>query len=304
MSSGPWLGISYDRKNYQEISSVTVGVATVPRIYVFAAIGKYINDYTKHKRSPYTINNEPTYFSNFYEFLLENEIYTIDEIKYEKLVEYQRKLKKTVSNSTINRQFNTFRHFFNILFIEEKISKNPCLKLKRLPEKKPVIDLWTEEDFWICYSKVSQRVKDIIHFISLSGARVCEAINLNWTDIDYDKRIIRLHTGKIKGEMREIILTKDIEKLLHTIPMSGNLVFGRGIRFTNYGLNQSVSRAVKKYCTNKKVRAKNLRHTYCTNKFKEGVPSGIIQGEMGHASLTTTERYKHLTKEDARKFIK
>jgi integrase/recombinase XerD len=298
--------MNVDRQHIQYQQKIAAVIAelqfsTIKRTFLFAAIGFYVQNYSSFK-SKCTKTNENTYFSNFYVFLCSRGIYFCDEVTLDHMVEYKNQLlKNNLSASTVNRQFRTFRHFFNTLVKSQKIYRSPCQYLEPEKEQKPIIELWTGRDFIKARKGVSHSTAQLMTFLWMSGARSCEAVNLMWTDIDWNRAVIYLRTGKTGQKIREIEITKRIDKLLHTMTMTGVYVFSKdGKKYTSDSLGKEVKTSILSFCKNKKLDVKSIRHTYCTRGIERGLSNKTVQSLMGHSSWRTTEKYSHLSK----KFLK
>lgn len=292
------LYMSEDEKVYTYLAELPTHIQQTPRsrFLVYKEIGFYFknNSSKKHKC---TKRNEAKYFSNLYEFISNRRVIYCDEISYDLLLEYKNNLCTQVAAPTVNRQFRTYRNFFNILFKLKKIPDNPTLLIKPEPEKSPKVNLWTPKDLVRAKRSLEPDVWNIIYFMWHSGARSHEAVNLLWTDIDWDRRLIYLHTNKVKGLTRVIPLTEKISKVLHQIPVKGIHVFtDSGRVFTSDSLGKKVKIAVLENCENKNLTVKDLRHTYCTRAIEVGLSNKTVQDLLGHSSWRTTEKYSHLSK--------
>lgn len=271
------------------------------RCLLYQIIGEYIIFYTSQKKSHYTRKNERTYFSNFYEYCSSVGLHYCDQITPALLERYRISLLAKVAPATVNRQFNTLKHMFSILHKNDLIRKNPFSLIKRLKEPKPKINLWTARDFIRCRRALDQRHANLLTFLWYSGARLIEAVNLMWTDIDWDRKEIILRSEKINGASRVITLTSKIDKLLHSNAFRGVYVFGEGSKFTSDRFGKVVRKAVLNFCQNKDLTVKEIRHTYCTRGHEKELQDSTIQELMGHASYRTTQKYRHLSRKHLNK---
>lgn len=289
--------------NFEELSAIGLfpDLKCFKKTPIYIEIAKYLKNITSQKKSSSTRKNEKTYFSNLYEYLIDKQVFFCDEVNELILIEYRIHLLKKVKQSTVNRQFNTIKNFFNLLLKNEVITKNPCINLRHGKVEKPRIDLWSGRDFVRVRNNCDEGVKDILNFIWYTGARSCEAVNLTWADINYDEGVLFLRSEKNNQVAREVIITKRVDRLLHNMKMSGIFVFGNGSKFTSDSLGKKVRKIVQLYAENKNLNVKGIRHTFCMRAVEKGLTNRDIQLLMGHASWRTTENYTHFKRKHLKK---
>ena len=279
---------------YKEVSALAYGDKIIPlvKIPLYSAIGVYIVERTSAK-SKATRKNEKTYFSNLYVFLFSLGIFYCADIKAEHMLKFKKELLTRVSGSTANRQFNTFKNFFNILIKRQIIYLNPCISVERERVERPKIHLWTVDEFEKTKLKLNFNTQAILDFIWLCGARNIEAIDLVWTDVDQEAGLITLRSLKSAGHFRRIPISEKMSQLLHRIKFKGIYVFGGGSKFTSDSLGKLVKRAVLAAGCNPMLTVYGIRHTFCRDLLAAGLSRPMIQELMGHKDWRTTENYVH-----------
>jgi len=137
----------------------------------------------------------------------------------------------------------------------------------------------------------------------LAGLRLGELYCLRWDDIDLDRRQIavrRSFKGPTKsGKPRHVPIQPQLRRILSTWKRQcpeteEGLVFPnrkgkRRSRYHDYGFAKHLTAAK---C--RRIRFHDLRHTCAALYVMSGVPIRTVQKILGHASVTTTERYAHL----------
>ena len=138
-----------------------------------------------------------------------------------------------------------------------------------------------------------------------AGLRCGEMIALEWADIDLAKRQLCVQrsswdghvTAPKGGRLRHIPLTVRLAKALHEHRhLKGSLVIcdERGGALHRRTVRALVGRAARrKHINNDGVHV--LRHTFCSHLAMRGAPARAIQELAGHANITTTQRYMHLS---------
>lgn len=210
--------------------------------------------------------------------------------------------------SSIARKLSTLRSFFRYLIREKVITNNPA-KAVSTPkvEKSLPSSLTVDEAFRLMDSPKGEtggkalRDRAILELLYSSGLRVGELVNLNLNHLDFTLGIVKV-LGK--GRKERIVpvglkaleaLRLYLEKRMDKGPDSPLFINPRGGRLTA----RSVGRLIKKYTESsgivRKVSPHTLRHTFATHLLDSGAEIREIQEMLGHSSLSTTQRYIHLT---------
>ncbi|MFW9778344.1 MAG: tyrosine recombinase XerC [Candidatus Heimdallarchaeota archaeon] len=160
-------------------------------------------------------------------------------------------------------------------------------------------------------SPVNLRDKTILYLLYGTGLRVSELSNLNMEHIDIGNRVIRVENGK--GNKDRIIPIPDL-----LVPILAEYVLSYSNKFDRKDsaliLNQkgtrltprSIQRIVKKYkklagLDDRKLTPHTLRHAFATHLLSNAVDIRVIQELLGHASLSTTQLYTHVSLSHLRK---
>lgn len=138
-----------------------------------------------------------------------------------------------------------------------------------------------------------------------AGLRCGEIMALEWTDIDFSKRRMRIERSEWKGR---VTVPKGGRARL--VPMTTRLTQAlrahrhlQGPRVLCDGDGQSLSQKMVQLLVKRAAERANLarggvhilRHTFCSHLAMRGAPVRAIQELAGHKNLTTTERYMHLS---------
>jgi len=217
---------------------------------------------------------------------------------------------RAARRSTVSRKVSAIRGFFSFLALRGAIRRDPAAQLvapkieKRLPVFLPIDD--TERllnglpsgDAW------AARDRAILETLYSSGLRVSELVGLDWQHVDLENECVRVF-GKGRKErivpVGEIALDalrayrSELRNLGEQgIETAAVFVNRRGGRLTT----RSVARFVKRYAlrsgTPVAASPHALRHTFATHLLNQGADLRAIQELLGHASLSTTQRYTHV----------
>jgi integrase/recombinase XerC len=280
---------------------------------------KYLN-YLQVERnaSPYTVRNYTTDLLGFFHFLQERNLDSLKEVDRIVLRDYLSYLMKLgYVRASIARKVSAIRSFYRYLLREEIIATNPLAttaspKLdKRLPsfltidEAKRLVeapDLTTPQ---------GQRDRAFLELLYASGLRVSELANLNLEQITLDTREIRVWGKGAKERM--VLMGEPAARALLTYLTQGRLAL-LGNRKTNaVFLNRSggrlsersVQSILQEYANQvglgKRVHPHMVRHTFATHLLDGGADLRVVQELLGHASLSSTQIYTHVSQAQARK---
>lgn len=129
-----------------------------------------------------------------------------------------------------------------------------------------------------------------------SGMRRSEQFNLRWSDVDFDRKVMRLRVTK-NGKPRNAFIIDDVRKSLLTLrdldvhrrqgkATGDDLVFAKSD-------NKKWWAAALKDAEIENYRWHDNRHTFCSRLVQAGVHLKVVQEAAGHASIASTMRYAH-----------
>ncbi len=219
--------------------------------------------------------------------------------------------------SSVARKLAALRTFFQFLVREGLLEMNPA-KLVSTPrlEKKLPKHLSIEETIRFIETPdeegdLGKRDRAILELLYATGTRVSELTKLNLTDIDFQNKLIRV-TGKRRKErivpfgdpagdaLKNYIAVRN--RFLSAAPIS---IRDEAAVFLNYQgtriTTRSVGRMVEKYiriCAGMhNISPHALRHSFATHLLDSGADLRDIQELLGHARLSTTQIYTHVSME-------
>ncbi len=139
----------------------------------------------------------------------------------------------------------------------------------------------------------------IISLLAYSGLRVSELCNLKLEDVDFDERIIYVHSGKGDKDRIVIVSPHVIEAINdYLLNRDDDMEYLFSSRKSEKISRSQVFRIVKKYARKagirKEVTPHVLRHTLATTLLRRGVDIRYIQQFLGHSSVATTQIYTHV----------
>jgi integrase/recombinase XerC len=204
------------------------------------------------------------------------------------------------------RKLASLRTFFRYLCREGVLQKNPARAIlqprieRRIPshleeaEMVTFLDLPPDDD-------ADRRANALLELLYATGIRCSELVGLDLADVDLTERMIRV-LGKGRKERVVPFGARARDAILDYLPARLKLrprteaVFlnARGGRLTQRSVQRMVAARLKKMALAKRASPHTLRHSFATHLLQRGADLRSIQELLGHASLSTTQRYTHL----------
>jgi integrase/recombinase XerC len=213
--------------------------------------------------------------------------------------------------SSVGRKLSATKGFFRFLLRRSLITRDPTAgiatpkKEQQLPVHLTVDDMFRLLDAPPKDTPAGRRDRAILEVIYSCGVRVSELIGLDWEDIDAGLELVRVRGkgGKERlvpiGQKALVALTSYREHIAELCPRrlhDERAVFlnQRGARLTT----RSVARLIDHYVLASGIATKAsphaLRHSFATHLLSAGADLRAIQELLGHASLSTTQKYTHV----------
>ncbi len=176
-----------------------------------------------------------------------------------------------------------------------KYIKNP-----KIPKKLPVVLSRKEVKRLINVTK-NPKHKLIIQLMYGCGLRLSEVVKLKISDIDIDRGMLTVRSGKGKKD-RQIPIPKSlIEDLESSFSRKKYLFEGRKGHLSQRSVYKIIKKASKKAKIRKNVSPHTLRHSFATHLLESGTDIRYIQKLLGHSKLQTTQIYTKVSKSSLQK---
>jgi len=173
----------------------------------------------------------------------------------------------------------------------------------QIPKKIPVV-LSKEEVTKLIDSAENKKHKLMIEFLYSSGLRVSEAVKIKSGDLELDAGIGWVRSGKGSKDRFFLISKKlkpKLELQMKNLKPSEPLFLGRTGTLTVRAVQSIISKASEKAGLRKNVSPHTLRHSFATHLLENGVDIRKIQELLGHADLSTTQRYTQVSAAELKK---
>jgi len=226
-------------------------------------------------------------------------------------------LKDELARSTIRLRFSAYRSFYKFLVHRHGFPKSPvaevelpkaekglplvltlaqCIELLELPLKLP---LEKQAPEWMPIRDTA-----ILELFYSTGLRLAELASLNIEDIDFSSETVRV-LGK-GGKERQVPIGSHALKAIQNYRSASETHHGALFvsKLKKRLSTRSINSVLKKYLAQSSipfnVTPHKLRHSFATHLLDNGADLRSVQSLLGHASLSTTQIYTHVTKERLR----
>lgn len=216
------------------------------------------------------------------------------------------RLSEGIAPVTVNIGLRTLKAAFFTATRWKLISVNPFSKQTLCPVSEHVPVFFTKDDFQSLIRALPENwLRETIIFGALTGLRRGELVNLQWSDVDLERRIITIQsspTFKTKsGKMRIIPLNDTAMYLLRQKNTAENsqYVFAKdGQQIKGPRLTRLFKQSIRTNCiSNDRLHFHSLRHTFASWLVQDGVSLYEVQKLLGHSNIAVTQIYSHLQPE-------
>jgi len=274
--------------------------------------------------SPYTIRNYTTDLcgsekvKGFFTFLKEKGIDSPDRVDRTVLRDYLAYLmEQGIVKASIARKLSAIRSFYRYLVREGILASNPIEKASspKLDKRLPSFLSLDEVERLLNAPDLSkphgQRDRALLELLYASGLRVSELVHLDLREINLGTSEIRVWgkgskermvlMGKPATEAVSNYLEQGRPRLLGERKTNALFINRYGQRIPERRVQKMLEGYAKKAGIEKRVHPHILRHTFATHLLDGGADLRVVQELLGHAQLSSTQIYTHVTKSQARK---
>ena len=216
-------------------------------------------------------------------------------------------INKGLSKITVSRRLSSVRSFFKYLHREGYITANPAKLVsnpkipKMLPRYLSVDDVFSLIERPEGIGFITVRDRAILELLYSSGLRVSELSGLNVDDLNIRESLVKIR-GKGKKERIVPVGSKAIgavksylvERMLRKSRDKALFLNRLGTRLTDRGVRRIVVKYARASAMTGHVGPHVLRHSFASHLLQGGADLRVIQELLGHASLSTTQKYTHL----------
>jgi len=272
---------------------------------------KYIEKFLRYMEiernySPHTLLNYKLDLEDFSKFLAGADLAKVDYLSLRKYLAVLKE--KNLGVRTVGRRLSALRSFFKFLTRESYLKTNPILMLSSPKLEKHLPSFMTEEEVAkLIESAHGKDAKDerglrdraILETFYSTGIRISELVGLNSEDVDFIAGVIKVRG---KGKKERIVPIGDaaiasIRKYLQKRKKQSEVIFlnKNSKRITTRGVRDIVEKYINLAGIKKGTSPHTFRHSFATHLLNRGADLRTVQELLGHANLSTTQIYTHLT---------
>ncbi|MDQ0233587.1 site-specific tyrosine recombinase XerD [Metabacillus malikii] len=230
------------------------------------------------------------------------------------IIQFLKSLKEAgKSSKTIARHTASIRSFHQFLLREKQADQDPTVLIEspQLERKLPKILTLDEVERLLETPKLTSpfgyRDKAMLELLYATGIRVSEMIHLNVADIHLTMGFIRCYGKGNKeriipiGRTASEVLTTYLEKgraalIKGKAPTDALFVNHHGKRISRQGFWKNLKKIALEANVKKELTPHTLRHSFATHLLENGADLRAVQEMLGHADISTTQIYTHVTK--------
>ncbi|MHB8157946.1 MAG: site-specific tyrosine recombinase XerD, partial [Desulfocucumaceae bacterium] len=222
--------------------------------------------------------------------------------------------------ATISRRLAALKSLFRFLINEERIEIDPTENLEspKKTQKLPRVLTTGEVDQLLEQPQTGTvaglRDKAMLELLYATGIRVSELVDLEKRDISLKEGYIRclgkgskeriVPMGDMAVHYMEAYLQRSRVKLIGKANSDALFLNHRGGRITRQGFWKIVKKYASRSNIQKDITPHTLRHSFATHLLENGADLRAVQELLGHADISTTQIYTHLTKKRLKEVYK
>lgn len=268
--------------------------------------------------SSYTVDEYQVDLEEFFNFLTTEGITELNDVTYTEARLYVTALyNKGLARTTISRKISSIRSFFKFANARYGFQNEAFTALHHPKKQEKLPTFFYEEElkllFAVCTGTDFKALRDraLLELLYATGMRVSELTALTLEDLDMELEIVKvmgkgrkeryLPFGSFAHEALQVYLTDSRPSLMKKNEHNRLFINMKGKPLTDGGVRYILNAIMEEAALNTKIYPHMLRHTFATHLLENGADMRTVQELLGHASLSSTQVYTHITKEHLRK---
>lgn len=249
----------------------------------------------------------------YQEFLEKGGSETLVSASQSTIVAYLMYLRKQgKATATIARRLAALKAFYHFLIKENVVDRDPtdALASPKLERKLPKVLTVEEVDLLLAQPDTKSphglRDKAMLELLYATGIRVSELTSLNIGDVDLQEAVVRCRgkgskerlvpMGTMAVNALSAYISQGRPKIIQDPKEKALFVNHHGSRLTRQGFWKIVKKYAAQAGIRKEITPHTLRHSFATHLLENGADLRAVQEMLGHADISTTQIYTHITK--------
>lgn len=232
----------------------------------------------------------------------------------ETVVEYLVRIKEEgLSANSMNRSLAALRGFYKYLLAEKMIEQSPLANIELAKVWMRLPDTISKEEMSLILAQpgmeTAQGIRNsaMLELLYATGIRVSELIGLTMNSINWQvgflvvmgkgskERVVPI--GKTAYDCTKLYVEQVRQQLMQSKNTDVLFLNRFGKKFTRQGFWKMVVRYAEKSGLQKKVHPHTFRHSFASHLLEGGADLRTVQVMLGHADISTTQIYTHITRE-------
>lgn len=275
----------------------------------------HTNDYIKYLLEDKKISNNTVVayqrdLDNLVQYFSEHNVYEPEHVTYTTLNAYILWLEnKHLSSASVSRNISTIKSYFNYLFYERIIDKNPAINIKAPKINKKIPEILTIEEMEEllsmpdCELPLGIRDKAMLELLYATGMKVSELISLKTKDVSLIMKTVTIvdeYKGRLVpfGNSAAEAIKIYLEKIRPNLSKENDFLFvnKNGEGMTRQGFWKIVKKYGKDCNIEDRLSPHIFRNSFAAHLIMNGADLKSLQEIMGHADITTTQIYANFSK--------
>jgi len=272
----------------------------------------------EHNASTHTIRHYASDLAQFLEFLGEQSVKEWSAVTHVTVRSFLASLHaKQLAKRSVARKLSALRSFFRFLMQEGQILSNPLTAVRSPKLEKPLPKfLYADQTLRLLAqpdgsTSLGARDRAMFELLYGSGIRVGELVGLDVGDVRIEVGMALVYgkggkerwvpVGEHAADALRVYLEKGRAELLARSSKGANeeaLFLNRdGTRLSDRSVRRILDKYVDRIADLNRISPHTLRHTFATHLLEAGADLRSVQELLGHAHLSTTQVYTHVTKD-------
>ena len=274
-----------------------------------------IIEYMKYLVMERKLSDNTTY--SYYNDLLKTSVYFKKDLKSLNTADIKKYISSlNESDRSIAHLVAALRSFYKFLIINKKIKSSPMnlINPPKLSKKIPKVLNIDEVDKLLnikLENEFDYRNKAMLELMYACGLRVSEIVSLKLTDVDLVNSILKVFgkgskeriipIGEYANAALSIYINHYRDLLLKNKTSDYLFINNQGKEMSRVGFFKMLKKLALKEGIKRDFSPHTLRHSFATHLLDSGADLRSIQELLGHSSISTTQIYTHVSKENIRK---